>query len=103
MRMPRGGSLVSASPDGSPLARSTCYKRGLAMPLSRNPEGEFVDLRYTPVMLAISGVVPIQLFSKMLGHSTPGFTYNVYAHADASGTAAIADRINARFVPWFAL
>lgn len=59
----------------------------------------FHDLRHTAATLAIADGVPIQIVSKMLGHSSAGFTYNTYAHADAAGTAAMVDRINARFGP----
>lgn len=59
----------------------------------------FHDLRHSAATLAIGDGVPIQLVSKMLGHATPGFTYNTYAHVDAAGMSAVVDRINARFGP----
>ena len=100
VRTPRLGALVWPGPDGEPIARSTFYKRWMAMcALAGIRRVRFHDLRHAAATLAIADGVPIQLVSKMLGHASPGFTYNTYAHADAAGTAAMVDRINARFGP----
>lgn len=100
MRTPRRGALVWPAEDGSPMARSTFYKRWLQMcERAELRPVRFHDLRHSAATLAIGDGVPIQLVSKMLGHATPGFTYNTYAHVDAAGMSAVVDRINARFGP----
>ena len=98
IRTPRVGQLVWPGSDGGPIARSTFYKPWLQMcDRADIRRVRFADLRHTAATLAIGDGVPIQLVSKMLGQASPGFTYKTYAHADPSGTAAIVDRINARF------
>ena len=100
MRTTRTGPLVWSGPNGGPLARSTFYKRWLEMCDGAGIRRvRFHDLRHSAATLAVGDGVPIQLVSTMLGHATPGFTYNTYAHSDAAGTAAMVDRINARFGP----
>ncbi len=45
------------------------------------PEIRFHDLRHTAATLMISNGIPVLIVSKILGHSQPSVTMNVYAHA----------------------
>ncbi|MDP2965806.1 MAG: site-specific integrase [Pelolinea sp.] len=45
------------------------------------PDMRFHDLRHTAATLMISNGIPVLIVSKILGHSTPSVTMNIYAHA----------------------
>jgi integrase len=45
------------------------------------PEIRFHDLRHTAATLMISNGIPVLIVSKILGHSKPSVTMNIYAHA----------------------
>ncbi len=45
------------------------------------PEIRFHDLRHTAATLMISNGIPVLIVSKILGHSQPSVTMNIYAHA----------------------
>lgn len=44
------------------------------------PEIRFHDLRHTAATLMISNGIPVVVVSKILGHSKPSVTMNIYAH-----------------------
>ena len=45
------------------------------------PEIRFHDLMHTAATLMISNGIPVVVVSKILGHSKPSVTMNIYAHA----------------------
>ena len=45
------------------------------------PGIRFHDLRHTAATLMITNGIPVVIVSKILGHSKPSVTMNIYAHA----------------------
>jgi len=45
------------------------------------PQIRFHNLRHTAVTLIISNGIPVVIVSRILGHSKPNVTMNIYAHA----------------------
>jgi integrase len=55
------------------------------------PQIRFHDLRHTAATLMLADGVPLVTVSKILGHSSPAVTANIYAYAlDESKSTAIA-------------
>jgi integrase len=86
------GTLVFTSETGAPIhasclldhLRSTLKAAGLA-------SIRFHDLRHTAATLMLADGVPLVIVSKILGHSSPAVTAQIYAHAlDESKADAIA-------------
>lgn len=86
------GTLVFTSDTGGPIFisgllahfRQVLKRAGL-------PQIRFHDLRHTAATLMLGDGVPLVTVSKILGHSSPAITANIYAHAlDEAKSAAIA-------------
>lgn len=72
--------LVFTSPKGAPLHHSNYRKRAWLPALEATGLSfRFHDLRHTYATLLIGGGVPLALVAKMMGHSSPRVTLDVYA------------------------
>jgi len=74
-------NLIFATGNGTPISSRNIerdYYRILAS--TDLPKIRFHDLRHTAASLMINHGVPIVIVSKILGHSKPGVTMNIYAH-----------------------
>lgn len=86
------GGLVFTSESGSPIHASNLidHFNGL-LAAAELPKVRFHDLRHTAATLMLDDRVPLVTVSKILGHSSPAVTANIYAHAlDTSKASAIA-------------
>jgi integrase len=74
-------SLVFPSPTGNPLDQSNVLKDYYAT-LERTglPRIRFHDLRHTAASMMLNHNVPLMVISKMLGHSRPSTTLDIYGH-----------------------
>ncbi|MDA8237905.1 MAG: tyrosine-type recombinase/integrase [Chloroflexi bacterium] len=52
------------------------------------------DLRHTAATLSLSGGVPVQDVSDMLGHSSPSITMDIYSHSVDEGPRRVADAMD---------
>lgn len=88
---PDDPSLPGGSPDDSPTI-VTFNKRVAGAGVRRL---RFHDLRHTHATIGLRAGVPVKVISERLGHSTPAFTLQQYAHVipgmQAEAAAAIAD------------
>jgi integrase len=73
--------LVFTGPAGEPLNPAT-VSRELRAILERAqlPRIRFHDLRHANASLMLTAHVPMEMLSKLLGHSNPTTTRNIYAH-----------------------
>jgi integrase len=86
------GTLVFTSETGAPIHASCLldHFRG-ALWAANLPRIRFHDLRHTAATLMLANGVPLVTVSKILGHSSPAVTAQIYAHAlDESKAEAIA-------------
>ncbi len=86
------GNLVFTSETGAPIHVS-CLLDHFKSVLKRSglPAIRFHDLRHTAATLILADGVPLVTVSKILGHSSPAVTAQIYAHAlDESKSSAIA-------------
>lgn len=77
--------LVFTSSIGTSLNRSNVrkeYKRILQ--LANLPDIRFHDLRHTAASIMLNNNVPITVVSRMLGHSKPSVTLDIYSHVITS-------------------
>ena len=74
-------NLLFPSVTGTPFSRKTLYKDFQEILKFANlPRIRFHDLRHTAASLMLNHGVPVLVVSKILGHSKPSVTLNVYAH-----------------------
>ena len=91
--------LVFCKEDGSPLhpdiLRQTWEWRVKKSGLRRI---RFHDLRHTHATIGLRAGIPVKVMSERLGHSTPAFTLQQYAHVipgmQAEAASAIADLVH---------
>lgn len=86
------GDLVFTSDTGGPIFISglLAHFRGV-LKRAELPKIRFHDLRHTAATLMLADGVPLVTVSKILGHSSPAVTANIYAHAlDEAKSQAIA-------------
>ena len=85
-RMQRGdnwqdNNLIFATSNGTPFSQSNLmrdfYK---VLDQSNLPRIRFHDMRHTAASLMINNGIPIVVVSKILGHSKPSVTLNIYSH-----------------------
>ena len=66
---------------GTPFSQRTLHKDFLRVFRAANLSRiRFHDLRHTSASLMLNHGVPVLVVSKILGHSKPSVTLNVYAH-----------------------
>lgn len=86
--------LVFSNNIGKPLSYRTvydCFKR--VMMKIDSPQTTFHDLRHTYTVLALKCGDDIKTTQENLGHATPEFTLNVYAHVTHQMKKDSADRM----------
>jgi integrase len=86
------GNLVFTTETGRPIHISSLLDHFRQMLTKAElPEIRFHDLRHTAATLLLADGVPLVTVSKILGHSSPAVTAQIYAHAlDESKSTAIA-------------
>ena len=96
----RDQDLVFAREDGTPLHPdlfSHAFQRIIAD--SGLPRIRLHDLRHTHASIALAAGVPVKVVSERLGHESPAFTLQQYAHAlpgmQAEAAAKVADLVAA--------
>ena len=74
-------NLIFATGNGTPFSQSNLmrdfYK---VLDKSNLPKIRFHDIRHTAASLMINKGIPIVVVSKILGHSKPSVTLNIYSH-----------------------
>lgn len=77
-----GENLVFTNGIGTMIYFNRFYKDfKRVLEIAELPEIRFHDLRHTAATLMISNGIPVLIVSKILGHSQPSVTMNIYAHA----------------------
>ena len=90
--------LVFPSTAGTPMdQRNLLRDYAAALKLAGLEKIRFHDLRHTAASLMISHDIPINVVSRMLGHSRPSVTLDIYAHVYA-GKQEEAARLMAELV-----
>lgn len=89
--------LIFPSNIGTPFSDANIRKDFVAVLKAANlPRIRFHDLRHTAASLMLNHGVPALVVSKILGHSSPSVTLNIYAHSTIdmqSIAAGIMDKI----------
>jgi|SRR5271157_3100621 len=89
--------LIFPSNMGTPFSDANVRKDFVAVLKAANiPRIRFHDLRHTAASLMLNHGVPALVVSKILGHSSPSVTLNIYAHSTIdmqSIAAGIMDKI----------
>jgi len=74
-------NLIFATSNGTPFSQSNLVRDYYKILEKSNlPRIRFHDLRHTSASLMINRGIPIIVVSKILGHSKPSVTLNIYAH-----------------------
>ena len=91
-------TLVFTDRWGDPVNGWHITERGLGPILGRAelPRIRFHDLRHTFASLMLSEGVRIDVVSRMLGHSSPSVTLNIYAHLMPGDEEAAIERLERR-------
>ncbi len=93
----REDDLIFPSSNGTPFSDSNVRKDFAKVLEDANlPKIRFHDLRHTAASLMLNHNVPVLVVSKILGHSNPSVTLNIYAHSTIdmqSIAAGIMDKI----------
>ncbi|MFH1446290.1 MAG: tyrosine-type recombinase/integrase [Chloroflexota bacterium] len=77
----RSNTLFFCTSKGTPISQRNLTRDFLkVIRKTELPQIRFHDLRHTAASLMINRGVPIIVVSKMLGHSKPSVTLNIYAH-----------------------
>jgi integrase len=77
-----GENLIFINGIGTQIYYKRFYKDFKRVLRNANlPDIRFHDLRHTAATLMISNGIPVLIVSKILGHSKPSVTMNIYAHA----------------------
>lgn len=87
--------FVFATKHGSPIsARNLLRKFYTLVAKADIPKIRFHDLRHTHATLLPGNGVNISVVSERLGHSSPSFTLNTYAHVIPDMQEALASRLD---------
>ena len=92
--------LIFTNATGSPLDPRNLLRdfkkllRGAGLPIIR-----FHDLRHTAASLMLNHNVPVLVVSRMLGHSRPSITLDVYGHLIPSVQAEVAEKMDELITP----
>jgi integrase len=94
----RDDQRVFCGPDGEPLHPERVSAKFQAMVRAAGvPRIRFHDLRHTHATLALQAGVPAKVISERLGHHTPEFTMQQYAHVlpgmQAEAAALVAELV----------
>jgi integrase len=91
--------LIFPSATGKPEDAPNVLHRGLYPALRRAGlrKIRFHDLRHSAASLLLSQGVDVVSVSRLLGHSSPAITLNVYSHAIRSERAGLTDKLAALF------
>jgi integrase len=93
----KDNNLIFPSSGGTPLGLSHVHKDFVEVLSAANLQRiRFHDLRHTAASLMLNRGVPVLIVSKILGHSNPSVTLNIYAHSTLdmqSQAASIMDEI----------
>ena len=74
-------NLIFSTSNGTPISQRNLTRDFLkVIRKTELPQIRFHDLRHTAASLMINRGIPIVVVSKMLGHSKPSVTLNIYAH-----------------------
>jgi integrase len=75
-------NLVFVTETGAPIHFSDLVRQFKSvLRKAKLPEIRFHDLRHSAATLMLADSVPLVTVSKILGHSSPAVTANIYAHA----------------------
>ncbi len=67
--------------------------------LASLPNIRFHDLRHTAASLLLAKNIPILELSRLLGHSRPSITLDIYGHLVPSLESDALDRLDQSFIP----
>ena len=89
--------LVFVSESGAPIHRGRVSKRfsQLAADAGMPEHMTFHDLRHSAASLLLNEGVPVPLVSKLLGHSSPAITFEIYSHVIPDTDRQVADKMDA--------
>jgi len=74
-------NLIFCTSNGTPISQRNLTRDFLkVIRKTELPQIRFHDLRHTAASLMLNRGIPIVVVSKMLGHSKPSVTLNIYAH-----------------------
>jgi len=92
--------LIFPSTIGTPMdSRNLLREYYAALNQAGLPKIRFHDLRHTAASLLISHDIPINVVSRMLGHSRPSVTLDIYAHVYAGRQEEAAQIMSALVSP----
>jgi integrase len=100
LAVPKGDhDLIFPSATGRPEDAPNVLHRGLYPALRRAGlrKIRFHDLRHSAASLLLSQGVDVVSVSRLLGHSSPAITLNVYSHAIRSDRAGLTDKLASMF------
>jgi len=82
--------------DGQPLDAPNLINRGFKPALRRAGlrEIRLHDLRHTCASLLLSAGIDVVAVSRLLGHSSPIVTLNIYSHAIRKDRAGVTDKLS---------
>ncbi len=92
-------ALVFVSPEGQPLRAQNFRRRVWLGAVERSGLDALTvhDLRHTAASLAVASGASVLAVSRMLGHSAPSVTLDVYAGLFESSLDALTDRLDEAF------
>ena len=100
LAVPKGDhDLIFPSATGKPEDAPNVLHRGLYPALRRAGlrKVRFHDLRHSAASLLLSQGVDVVSVSRLLGHSSPAITLNMYSHAIRSDRAGLTDKLASMF------
>jgi integrase len=92
--------LIFTSSVGTPLDQSNLMKEYIKILSDAGlPRIRFHDLRHTAASLMINHGIPINLVSRILGHSKPSVTLDIYSHVYSGQQEEVARLMDELVVP----
>jgi integrase len=92
--------LIFTNSNGDPIDPRNLirdFKKLFAM--TDLPKIRFHDLRHTAALLMLNNNIPILVVTRILGHSRPSITLDVYGHLIPSAQADIGEKLDALITP----